>query len=287
MSNKADQVIETILTKLKSRQMTWDKPFTCLSHKQINHLTGKAYRGSNLWVLSMQSVMEGYTSGQWLTFKQCQDLKGQVKKGEKGTQIVFWNQTSDKLDETGNIEKEGFGFWKVYTVFAVEQTTIELKTIEIPRNISPKRAEIKGQKIEHRINIDIPCYMGGLTDTVYMPEIEAFKDWESYLSVLFHESIHWTGHETRLNRKEYLNYKTMRPEEEVIAELGSALLSAQNETFYKVQDNNSAYIQSWLKRAESKDLRAYLSAAQKAADYVQERLNIITITEEKTGAIAI
>jgi antirestriction protein ArdC len=66
----------------------------------------------------------------------------------------------------------------------------------------------------------------------------------------------------------------MRAEEEVIAELGSALMSASHDFFHHVDDNNAAYIASWLKRTDAKELRSFLSQAQKAADYVSERTTI-------------
>jgi antirestriction protein ArdC len=73
---------------------------------------------------------------------------------------------------------------------------------------------------------NVACYVIS-QDLVRMPPFEAFKDTESYYATLTHELTHWTRHESRLNRdfgrKRFGEGYVM---EELIAELGSAYLSA-------------------------------------------------------------
>jgi antirestriction protein ArdC len=62
-----------------------------------NAVTGRAYNGINWLVLACAA----YTSTGWLTYKQAQDLGGNVRKGEKGTRIVFWSFPKMEDKETG------------------------------------------------------------------------------------------------------------------------------------------------------------------------------------------
>jgi antirestriction protein ArdC len=55
-----------------------------------------------------------------------------------------------------------------------------------------------------------------------MPPKSSFSDTESYYATLFHELVHWTCHESRLNRKEIIKkYGEAKAFEELVAELDS------------------------------------------------------------------
>ena len=274
---KHDEIIDKLLTKMKGQ--SWQKTWSSLANGQANHTTRKQYRGINQAILASESSDRGYTSGHWVTYKQAQDLGGQVKKGEKGTQIIYF-QLKEKETETteGNTETERYGFWKVYTVFALEQTTLpQLQTTTIQLNTDKISATVSGMDIIHSAKIDIP-HVKTSDFKVYMPLPEQFISHAEYLGTLFHESIHWTGAPSRLNRECLQLYSqsiAYRAKEEVIAELGSCFLAAKHNTgFAKTIENNASYIEGWMKRATVKDLREYMSMAQKAADYVSERLTI-------------
>ena len=118
-------VTDRIISSLKAGVIPWEKPW------QVPHFaggpfprnfrTGKPYRGVNVFLLWSSP----YNSPFWLTFKQAQELNGTVRKGQKGTQIVFYKQLRDrkKEDETSREENDRIPFVLCYyTVFNVEQT---------------------------------------------------------------------------------------------------------------------------------------------------------------------
>ncbi len=84
---KAFEVItDRILAALDEGTIPWHKPWTCGGIPR-NLVTRKPYRGLNVFL----TIMQGYASPYWLTFKQAREKGGQVRKGEKGTPIIYWN----------------------------------------------------------------------------------------------------------------------------------------------------------------------------------------------------
>jgi antirestriction protein ArdC len=109
-------------------------------------------------------------------------------------------------------------------------------------------------------------------DRVQMPPFETFQDAESYYATLAHEITHWTRHPKRLERE--FGRKRWGDEgyamEELVAELGSAFLSADLDITLEPREDHASYIAHWLKVLKD-DKRAIFSAAahaQRAADYL-------------------
>lgn len=107
-----------------------------------------------------------------------------------------------------------------------------------------------------------------------MPPIETFRDAESYYATLAHESTHWTRHPSRLSRE--FGRKRWGDEgyamEELVAELGSAFLSADLNLTPTVRDDHASYIANWIEVLQN-DKRAIFTAAshaQRAVDLLQD-----------------
>ena len=107
-----------------------------------------------------------------------------------------------------------------------------------------------------------------------MPPFEFFKDPESYYATLSHECTHWTRHPSRLARD--FGRKKWGDEgyamEELVAELGSAFLSADLGLTAEVREDHAAYIANWLTVLKN-DKRAIFSAAahaQRAAEFLHK-----------------
>jgi N-terminal domain of anti-restriction factor ArdC len=77
----------------------WEKPWKTPHFHEgpfpRNFRTGKPYRGVNVLLLWSSP----YSSPFWLTFKQALDLKGSVRKGEKGTAIVFYKHLQNRKED--------------------------------------------------------------------------------------------------------------------------------------------------------------------------------------------
>ena len=114
-----------------------------------------------------------------------------------------------------------------------------------------------------------------MLDRINCPPIRDFKVPEEYYCTLFHEMIHSTGHKRRLARPgvtvEGVAFgDDVYSKEEMVAEMGAAMLCGVAGIDNSTIENSASYIDSWL-RALKKESRLVLQAAaqaQKAADYI-------------------
>lgn len=270
---KTNEIItQKIIEKLESGVIPWQKPWAVEVGEPVNFLTKKPYRGINTMLTGMQSYVCPY----WVTFKQALELGGCVKKGEKGTPIIFW-QFLEKENDEG--ETESIPMVKYYTVFNLSQCEgINYDMPEIKENnldpVDSAEKVIKGYvgpTIEFKDAVRA-CY-SSFYDRVTMPAKKYFNGIGEYYSTFFHELGHSTGHETRLNRKMGTGMNHNRGEtyakEELVAELCAGFLCSHTGIENTI-DNTASYIKSWLKIFKD-DKNILLSAAgqaQKAYDMI-------------------
>jgi antirestriction protein ArdC len=241
---------------------------------------GIPYRGVNVLMLWAAAMEKGYNCPLWLTYKQAAELGGQVRKGEKGSLVVYANTfTKTGTDEQGAETETEIPFMKGYTVFNAEQ--IDGLPAHFYATVPPLNNEIMRLEAAERFfaNTKATLQHGGNRafyspdrDIVQMPELQTFRDAESFYGTLAHETIHWTRHPSRLDRD--LGRKRFGDAgyaiEELVAEIGAAFLCADLGITPETRDDHAAYIASWLKVLKN-DKRAIFTAAshaQKAADYL-------------------
>lgn len=111
-------------------------------------------------------------------------------------------------------------------------------------------------------------------DTISLPELKVFESSADYYAALFHELIHATGHETRLNRTSIIEGNGYGSDpyckEELIAELGAAFLCGHAGIIDRTIDNSASYIQGWLSKLKADKTLVVQAAAQaeKAVDFI-------------------
>ena len=108
------EVTARILSDLESGTPTWVKPWAAGTSEPVNHSTGNAYSGINTLIL----WLSGYQSSRWATYKQAQSMGGQVRKGERGTQIVVCKSVVKKSDSP---DKDPISTLKCSVISAVFQ----------------------------------------------------------------------------------------------------------------------------------------------------------------------
>jgi len=269
-------VTEQIITQLESGVAPWRKPWR--TEPPCNLVSGKAYRGINTFLLASQ----GYGSRYWLTFNQANKLGGHIRKGEKSSIVTFWNIGEEKIvrDADGNTRKSKPFLLRYYRVFNVEQTEGIADKLGLG-NATPRVASIEQCEaiVNQMPNIpamqqDSRAWYRPSTDTVGMPSRIAFNSTEEYYSTLFHELTHSTGHASRVGREGIENIAAFGSEsyskEELIAEMGAAMLCGVTGISPATIPNSAAYLQGWISRlrGDSKLLVSGASAAQKAADFI-------------------
>jgi antirestriction protein ArdC len=274
------QIITDRICKLVEEKghLPWQKPWKRNEAFPCNiERPSTPYKGINFWILISQDRKSPY----WMTFNQAKKLGGHVKKGEKGTMIVFWKVKEvedDKSSKTVNVP-----FLRYYYVYntdqvdGIEHKIPKDKTEERPLDFNPLDAAemildempMPRTMIEHGKNA---AYYRPFNDKIGMPDKTDFVGVEEYYSTLFHELSHATGHESRCNRRDAFGAGFGREnysKEELVAEISASFL-CHMVGIEKTIDNSAAYLGSWLKRLKSdpKMLVLAASAAQKATDYI-------------------
>ena len=266
-----EEVTQSIIDQLEKGAIPWVKPWRADSSADQNVISQKPYQGINRLILGMTSMVKGYDVPAWASFKQWESLGAYVKKGEKGTRIVFYSPVSKENKQTG--ETESYSVLKSYVVFNASQvegltiTNVEPEEKPFTANQLAEERIIKtGALISH--GSDAAFYMPS-QDRIQLPHKTAFDAECHYYATAFHELVHWTGHETRCKRD--LKGKYGNPAyafEELVAEMGAAFLCQD----YGIQGElrHAGYIQSWLKalKDDSKAIFKASALAQKAADYI-------------------
>ncbi len=279
-----EQIIADIETG-KAKGNEWRMPWHSVSGGMpVNLASGKHYRGVNVLALWASAARGGFAASTWATYKQWQAVGANVRKGSKGTKIVFFKPIvvdTDRVNDSGERENESRMVAKAYTVFNADQvdgwSEPTLETVSEVDTIAAADAVVTASGADIRHGGDRACYIPS-ADVVNMPERESFIDTdhssatENYYSTLFHELTHWTGAENRMNRQFGKRFgDNAYAFEELVAELGAAFNCASLGITSTPRADHAQYIDNWLQALKS-DKRAIFHAASKAAqavDYLQ------------------
>ena len=272
-------VTEQIIKQLESGVAPWHKPWR--TEPPCNLVSGQQYRGINVFLLATQ----GYGSRYWLTLNQANRARRPHSQGR--ARFVNRDVLEDRRRENrdrdgdGNEHKTKPFLLRFYRVFNVEQSEGIADKLGLG-NASPRIPESTNASASLRqmpnppaMVQDARAWYRPANDTVGMPSRQAFGSAEEYYSTLFHELTHSTGHPSRIGREGIEKLNTFGSEsyskEELIAEMGAAMLAGVAGIERKTLANSAAYLKSWIDVLKS-DARMVVfaaSQAQKAADYIQ------------------
>lgn len=266
--NNYEKVTERIIEKLENGVIPWRKPFQ--NGMPVNWKTGKPYRGINAMLLD---------SGEYATFKQIKDAGGKVIKGQKSQMVVFWKML--EVEDSESQEDKTIPLMRFYNVFEINKQVEGLKSKRVIISEQHDPIEECEKIIDDYILKPEVKYKSGSAfyspsmDYVSVPPLKDYKSAEEYYGVLFHELLHSTGHVSRLKRDGVqvgnvsFGSETYS-KEELIAEIGSAMLCTVTKIDHATIDNSASYIDGWLRKLKS-DKKFIIQAsanAQKAVDYI-------------------
>lgn len=280
------RITESIISRLESGVVPWHKPWREAGFP-ANLVSKRPYRGINVFVLGAQ----GFGSPYWLSFRQASELGGTVRKGEKATPVVFWKWHDKEFEAAEQKKKARIPLLRYYHVFNVEQCEGVSYPKPPVREVHPIEAAetlCLGYDNPPYIERGEQAFYRPKLDSISMPMMDRFETAEEYYSTLFHEFVHSTGHEKRLDRKTLTDLcpfgSTNYSKEELIAEMGAAMLSGECGIDHAVIDNSASYIASWLKRLQN-DRRLVVVAAGQAQQAVDHILGRKFIAEEPVQAL--
>ena len=282
------EVTDNIVRMLESGVAPWQRPWDSAGagvNMPMNPASGRAYGGGNALHLLTTALQKGYHDPRWMTYKQAADQGWQVRRGEKGTQIEFWDVSPEKRGkgrDSGEDTKDADTttrtkpdrprlIHRVYTVFNAAQ--IDGIPAHTPRQRTPFEIAQSGERIlaasGAKIALDQAnaAFYDRIGDTIHLPPKEAFRDAPGYYGTALHELAHWSGHPSRLNRptlnESYRFGDVNYAKEELRAELASVFLAAERGIPHDPQQH-AAYVGSWIK-ALKEDKNEMFRAAHDAS----------------------
>ena len=292
-----DNINNTIIEGLQAKGLQWFKPFKDSVTMQWSALrsNGTPYKGINQFILSAKAMEKGWVN-KWYTFAQVSKLGGRVNKGEKSTDVYLWKvnfaveiagktQYFSRIEDVpSNLQKDAKKafYLQVFKVFSISQTDLPLDTPSQPVEVSELEADAHAESILEAWCKEVTlkhsgqgrAYYSPSGDYIHMPA-KTTEQWKSngdYYKVFFHEAIHSTGHESRLNRLDKTaNFGSDEySKEELVAELGALYLEAITGIVTIVDDvkNSQAYINGWISKFKS-DPKLIMSASTKSHEAVE------------------
>ena len=289
MASLYESVTLSIIADLETGVPIWVQPWktkrrTGLGFLPANLATGRTYSGINIPVLWHAAKCAGYADHAWMTFQQALALDAHVRKGEKGTHIVFTKKLSLKGDDD-DADGRKISMLRGYTVFNVSQIDGLPPKLATPEEVAPAIDDdvdrfVAATKADIRHGGSRACFVPSL-DIIQLPPRSAFVNIERYYATKLHELGHWSGHESRLNRDLKNRFGTKAyAAEELIAEMTSAFLCAHLGINGELR--HASYIDSWIALLKE-DNRAIFTAASKAsqaADFLRSFIGEVSAVEE-------
>jgi antirestriction protein ArdC len=268
-------VTQSIIRELEQGAAPWVKPWRSGSKTAtglpVNAATGRHYSGINIPILWGEAAEKGYPTQAWMTFKQALGKRASVRKGERGTHVVFTRRVTVGEDD----DEKTVAMLRVYVVFNIAQTDGLANDTALPMPTEPAIRHMAAQRFIGATGADIR-YGGDRAmfvpsrDFIALPDPGSFTNEESLVATTLHELGHWSGLESRLARDLSGRFGTRQyAAEELVAELTSAFLCAHLGITGELR--HAGYIGDWLTllRADDRAIFTAASKASQAADYLR------------------
>ena len=278
------EVTDKIIAELEAGRVPWVQPWGTAAAKAPlamprNAATWRGYTGVNVLILWGAVIERGFSGQSWLTFRQALSLGGNVRKGERGTTVVYADRfvpddERRRAAETGD-EAQAIPFLKRFTVFNTDQCE------GLPEDVAsvgplPPQALIEPQAEALIAATGAKFCIGGARafystsdDFVQVPPPQAYFEPINWHRTAFHELSHWSGAACRLGRDLSGSFGSKSyAREELVAEIAGAFICASLGIVPTVR--HADYIGSWLEvlRQDNRAIVRAASSASKAADYI-------------------
>lgn len=256
-----EEITNRILSQLEAGTAPWVKPWAM--PLPYNAATQHRYSGVNVLLLWDAP----FARPAWITFKQAATLGGRVIAGSHATRVVYVS----KVTKADGGEEEVIAFLRQYHVFNVEQVE------GLPENLYAPPVSLGTGNVNEffaAVPADVRhgsphAYYTPVNDYIRLPHPEHFTKREKYYATRLHETVHWTGHASRLDRLSNARFgDSAYAFEELVAELGSAFLSSSLGLTPEL--HHAEYLASWvtLLKDHRKAIVSAAARASAAADYL-------------------
>lgn len=303
----ADMIIE----KMKNIEADWKRPWINTKVKaRPQNISGRAYGGANIFLLMILQEMAGFQLPIYMTFPQAIAEGVNVRKGEKGFPIPYYQltirnkETGDKItieeyEKLSQEEKSEYyikSFTKYFTVFNVDQTNFaevkKEKWDQLLANftepiLKDENEMFKSPDLDHMLEYQTwvcPIYAKEINkaffspskDEINIPSKRKFINGEEFYGTLLHEMAHSTGTEERLNRDLENPFGSDKyAKEELVAELTSAMIANEMGMYKTIEENNTAYLNHWMDKLNENPeyIKEILSDVSRASNMILSNIS--------------
>ena len=201
-----------------------------------------------------------------------------------------------KLSNEVQLQYNVYPKMQVFRVFNVAQTNLQEARPELWEQLEIEN----GKRVEGREMLDFEpvdtmiredrwicpiklrhqdeAYYSISKNEIIVPEKEQFKDGDSLYGTLFHEMTHSTGAEGVLDRIKPAAFGSKEySREELVAELGSALVAQRYGMGKYIKTDSCAYLKDWLDRLKESPqfIKTVLLDVKKATSLITQRVDHI------------
>lgn len=273
------KVTDQILDLMKTEGCNWTRPWTSsFKSYPINVTTGNRYQGINVLMLGMETMLQGWARPYFATEKQWARISGKLLPDAKPTPIVFYQGAMQKANAV----------FRVHWLYNAEQVTgIVITEPEITEQNSDERLATVDTFVQNtgavvKVGYNRASYFPTF-DEIRMPDFEQFQSAVAYYGTQLHELVHWTGNKKRLDRIKHSRFgDEAYAFEELVAELGSALMSAEFGVTMTPRTDHAKYLNAWIKRLEADPKLIFQASAkaQKAVNFLKDAVTANSSTEQ-------
>ncbi len=288
---------DNLVEQLQNNPNKWHNSFIN-KNMPTNAVTGKHYNSTNFFNLNWVANSNNYAQNLWASYLDWHKIGAKIIKGETHKAKVLYYGTFKKENEKTNKE-DVIPFLKATPVFNIAQVDLSECKIKFDNSdnvnkvVSIKEIDnfVNDTGVEIKHSNDGRCYYAKTTDYIHMTNKENFiktsygDETSNYYSVLFHELIHSTGHNQRLDRfkdndKKFKdNAQQSYAFEELIAECGAIMLCQKFNLEKTIRVDHALYIKSWIQALKNdvKFLTSSLTRAYKATDYLIKKIKQVEL----------
>ena len=280
----AADITATIIAKLEAGTTPWQRPWSLIGEggRPLRH-EGIEYTGINaLWLWAIGDT-HGFRSRYWMTARQARELGGEIRPDARPSYSVYANtfRKAGVPNLMGMSADRMIRFLRSYEVFNADEIKglpdyYYPQAIEpTPRLLSDRQERIDAffAAIPSKVRHGGSAAFFDLTfDYIQMPRLGTFKSADGHASILAHETTHWSGHRTRLDRTFGKKFGDKAyAMEELVAELGAAMICGDLGLPTELHDSHASYLASWLQVLKADKTAIFLAAskAEQAFSYLR------------------
>jgi antirestriction protein ArdC len=278
--DRFQEATDRIIKLMEEGTVPWRKPWDenkAGFNLPQNGGSKRPYRSINSALLMCHPNFVETGDPRFYTFNQIKENGWSLDKGTKGTKVYFFKKLEiENDDQDASEDKKVIPFLKDYAVWHASQIkgcpeyqpeiigqTDWQKNMRVQATLEASGADIRTGGVR--------AFYQPAGDFIQMPPVQAFTNEEGHASTALHELAHWTGHESRLDRKFGLKGDENYAREELRAELASVFLCGELGINPELEQHAS-YLDNWLSvlKKDKHEIFRAASDAQKITDFVMD-----------------